>query len=324
MKRIYFRESKDCLSFFEEARKNYSKKSWKSLANIVGTNRSVLNSYRYRELCIPENRFLILLNKMGKDKKEYFLNVIEIRNRNWGQIIGGKKAYIINKEEFNKGRKKARKIRMTQVKYNFDINIPLSIELCELIGVIIGDGFTNKYNTLYQTQITGHRRLDSNYYHNVLIPICKKIFNICPKIIENDNFIRLNIYSKRLFEMLTKRFGIPSGKKCYTITIPIEIINAKKEYLNATLRGMFNADGGIGFDKRKKYKKPYIRVNYTSTSELLIKQIHEALLNYSINHSIHKKDKSYMIQINGKRYVRLFLAKIGFSNKRHLDRLKYL
>ena len=62
--------------------------------------------------------------------------------------------------------------------------MPLSEELCEFVGAVIGDGFTNVYGHLYQTQITGDKVLDFKYYFDRLKPICEKIFNITPKILQ--------------------------------------------------------------------------------------------------------------------------------------------
>ena len=149
----------------------------------------------------------------------------------------------------------------------------LSKELCEFIGVIIGDGCTNKYGKIYQTNIAGDKLLDKEYYFNDISSICKNLFNISPRIMVRPSGMYINLYSKRVFEILTERFKIPRGVKCYTVRIPQEILEAPKEMVVATLRGMFNTDGGVGLDKRKTYKKPYIRINYTSASKILIEQI---------------------------------------------------
>jgi hypothetical protein len=95
--------------------------------------------------------------------------------------------------------------------------MPLSEELCEFLGVIIGDGCTNKYGNLYHTQTAGDKILDKRYYSNNLDLICRNVFNIRPKIVVRERGIYMNIYSKRLFEMLTGRFKIPAGKKCYSV-----------------------------------------------------------------------------------------------------------
>lgn len=321
MDRIYFVDKEDRIGFFEAIKKPNI--SWRKIAESINTNRSMLDLYRRGKLSIPENRFKVLIELIPERERQFFLKKMGKKRSNWGQVIGGKRAYKVNKKKFDEGRKKARK---DVLKYIFDINMDLNEDLCEFIGAIIGDGFTNKYTNFYQTQITGDNLFDSNYYHNKLKPICQNIFNISPKITKKRGWIRLNIYSKMLFEMLTKRFDIPAGKKCYTVTIPDEILKSEDKFIKATLRGMFDTDGGIGIDKREIYKKPYIRVNYTSSSPVLIDQIHKILKGYKINHSVHKKNDApaKQIQINGEKNVQLFLKKIGFSNPRHLNKVKHL
>ena len=320
MKRVFFINKKDRNNFFNKIKN--SQKSWRKIALLIGTNRSMIDNYRSGKLCIPEDRLSKLIDLVPAKEKEYFNKKIKYKDSNWGQIIGGKKAYVINKDKFDIGREKGSKT----VKYDFNINMPLSKGLCEFIGAIIGDGFTNKYNHTYQTQITGDKILDEKYYHKTLSPICEKEFNIKPIIKKREDRITLTIYSKRLFELLTKRFNFPHGIKSYTIKIPDEILKSHEELINSTLRGMFDTDGGIGLDKRKIYKKPYIRINYTSASNFLIDQIHNILENYNIPHSIHEKKDSpaKQIQINGEENVKRFISKIGFSNPRHLNKIKHL
>lgn len=327
MKRIYFSNKQNLDQFFKEIKENLNI-SWNKIGKNIGTTRSMIDNYRKEKLLLPEDRFLKLLDLLeSNDRKELFRSLVKNKDKNWGQIIGGINAYKINKSSFDKGRKKGNRFRKKfGLKYNFDINMSLSEELCEFLGVIIGDGCTNKYGRLYQTQIAGDKILDKEYYFNNLSIICKNLFNITPNIIIRPKGVYMNLYSKRVFELLTERFKIPRGVKCYTVKIPEEIFNAPKEMLNSALRGMFNSDGGVGLDKRKIYKKPYIRVNYTSTSDTLINQVHEILQNYSIPHSVHgdKGSKAKRIQINGEKNVKLFINEIGFSNPRHLSKISYL
>ncbi len=328
MKRIQFQSQMLLNQFFSEIKLNNSTKSWKTIASNINTTRSMIHNYRKGKLLLPEDRFFQLLSLLTKEKQEHFSKKILKKEANWGQKIGGLKAYNINKEAFQEGRKSGSKFRKNfGVKYDFNINMPLSEELCEFLGVIIGDGCTNKYGHMYQTQIAGDNILDKEY-HNNLSQISRNLFGINPRMVSRPKGLYLNIYSKRVFELLTERFKIPKGVKCYTVKIPTEIFEAPEEMLNFVLRGMFNADGGVGVDRRKAYKKPYIRVNYTSISEGLIDQVHSILERYNISHSVHSQinpnGKIQQIQINGERNVKIFLKKIGFSNPRHLKKVSHL
>ena len=106
MDRIYFSNNKDLNLFFKDIKED-SKLSWKKIAESMNTTKSMLENYRKRRLSMPEDRFIKLLQMISnEDGKNYFLALIKRKDKNWGQIIGGKKAYKMNKKAFEKGRKK--------------------------------------------------------------------------------------------------------------------------------------------------------------------------------------------------------------------------
>lgn len=328
MCRIKFNGSENLGKFFEEVKCNMFYKTWKDIAIFLNTTRAMLGNYRNGKVLLSENRFEKLLSLLPEERNEFFFNQVVKLPSNWGQVVGGLNAYKKNKIFFEH-RSNKQIFSNKKLKYDFDINMPLSKELCEFVGVIIGDGCTNKYGRAYQTNISGDKLLDLDYYQTKILPICKNLFNMDLKILFRDSGIYINLYSKKVFNILTERFNIPKGVKCYTITIPKEILDSSKELIAATLRGMFNTDGGIGIDKRKTYKKPYIRINYTSASPTLINQISSILNSYSIMHSIHITNKlnehtCQQIQINGEKNVKIFMNNIGLSNLRHTKKLEYL
>jgi len=195
MERIYFPNKRERVEFFSKIKR--PQVSWGNISKIIGTSRSMLEKYRDGKLNIPEDRFTQLLSLLQEKERRYFLNRIEKKPSNWGQIIGGKNAYKVNIEKFKEGRKKGAKARRDCLKYFFDSNMNLSEDLCEFLGAIIGDGFTSKYNSSYITQISGDKNLDKEYYYKKLKPICENLFNISPKIAERPSGITLSIYSKK-------------------------------------------------------------------------------------------------------------------------------
>ena len=104
MKRVYFLYREDRDKFFDKIK--VSKKSWSKVASYLGTNRSMIESYRSGKLHLPFNRFSLLLALFTEEDKKYFNSKIKEKESNWGQKIGGKRAYKINKEKFDLGRKK--------------------------------------------------------------------------------------------------------------------------------------------------------------------------------------------------------------------------
>jgi len=298
--------------------------SFKELRNKINVPKASFENYKNGTYTIPFNIYSKLIDFLSKEEKNYFNSKVPFISENWGRSKGGKITYHRHKEIFDKGRKIAIKRRSANPKYNFDINLPLNEAICEFIGAFIGDGFTNKYGHSYLVQFTGDSRYDKEYYINNISKILKENFNINPVLFYRENSIRVSFYSKCLFEFLTERLKMDSGKKVYTVKIPNEILDSNKKFLAATLRGIFDTDGSLFFDKRESYKKPYIRLNLTSASPILIKQVYTILEEFELNPRISTNYNKGVIHINGYDNIRKYIKTIGFSNKRHLNKVKNL
>jgi hypothetical protein len=199
----------------------------------------------------------------------------------------------------------------------------LNKEVCEIIGAFIGDGYIGLYGGGYTIGFSGDKILDEEY-HKYLKSLIKKNFPFTnPRLYyrNDENSLMLKIYSKKLFNFFMK-LGFNCGKKSNIIKIP-EIILKDKELMNATIRGIFDTDGCIFFDKRKIYKKPYPRITLQIASISLINQLEEYLskeFRLYVNKDNREGYRNY-IEIYGFEQLEKFIKQIGFSNKRHLDRL---
>jgi intein/homing endonuclease len=292
--------------------------TWKKLGLHFKIYKSRMERFREGKISLPYKLFSELLSSLDNEDKSFFLKNILLRDPNWGRAKGGIATYQKHKYIFEKGRR----LGGLKVKYKFDFNMALTPELCEFIGAIIGDGFTNNYNNNYKVQITGHKVLDKDYYINRLIPIVKLLSSKSnPILSQSSGALRLTLNSKELHILLTKRFNIKAGKKAYCVVMPEEIIDSKNPaFINSCIRGVFDTDGCVAFDKRQSYLKPYLRIVLQMESTELIKQIHMLLREQGINSTITKDER--VIQINGVNNCRDYLRLIGFSNKRHLSKLK--
>ncbi len=200
----------------------------------------------------------------------------------------------------------------------------LNEEICEFIGAFIGDGFSGIYNrkkTQYLIGFVGHRELDKEYFYHFLHPCIKRNFPFTnPRLFyrESDNTIRIIMYSRKLFSFL-KDLGFKGGKKSDTVIIPA-IIAKNDKFLCATLRGIFNTDGSVFFDKRPAYKDLYPRIDLHLENKRLISQIYSLLKKLGIKATITTNQSK--IQINGKKNIASFLNKVGFTNERHLSKIR--
>ncbi|MBR9683175.1 hypothetical protein GOV03_01410 [Candidatus Woesearchaeota archaeon] len=204
--------------------------------------------------------------------------------------------------------------------------IRLNEEICEFIGAFIGDGYLGRYGkrkNIYTIGFAGDKKLDEDYFKNYLVPLIKRNFPFTnPHLYyrTDENTLMLRIYSKKLFEFMVQ-LGFKPGVKTYTVTIPLVILE-NKDFLNATIRGLFDTDGCIFFDKRKTYNKPYPRIILELFNYGLINQVSNHLSkDFKIYINGRKTRKSKIIEIYGHKQLEKFLKQIGFSNQRHLSKI---
>lgn len=205
----------------------------------------------------------------------------------------------------------------------YDWHQSLSLPLAELIGAFIGDGFSGCYRSGFMTQFTGDATLDKEYFTTFLIPALKASGpQINPRLRVIHNVLRLTVYSRDFHDFFVKRLGFNSGKKGESAVIPKEVLSSGQDIVCACIRGVFDTDGTIYFDKRSVYHKPYPRIELHMRSEILLIQIRTFLESLHIIARVN--DNNNRLQINGFKNCRSFVYKVGFTNKRHKDKLAVL
>ena len=196
--------------------------------------------------------------------------------------------------------------------------LKLSREVSELIGAIIGDG--NIYSAKKKwVEITGNRYEDRHYFQNVLARLIKLTLSYNARIYFRSDAIRLRIFKSTFVDYL-KFLGIPSGRgKSLTVLIPAKI-RMDWKLAKSCIRGIYDTDGSLTFDKRPTYARPYPRVVLHVSNFGLMNQLSDILSDKKFNPKLSYKESS--LYLNGKTQVKLYLSTIGFSNIKHLNRLK--
>jgi len=319
-KRINFNSEKSRDKYFKDVLITNNLSGWNELSLKFGIPRATLSKYRIGKLTLPVNLYRVLSANFSDYNKIYFLKETSILDDNWGQIKGGIKTYSSHKEIFEKGREKAIK-RVRELVHRFDINIKLDNALAYFIGLFIAEGFTNKYQGYYLTQFTGHWQFEHAFYDETIRKIADNLFSLKPYIRHDSlsNAVRFNLYSRDLFTMITERFKISRGRKSYTVLIPDEILNADKEILFSCISGIYDGESCFFVDKRKKYNKPYPRIDLHMVNPTIIKQIYEILIKNGIKCSI--SGNYVRIYIYGDKNISDFLNKIGFQNPKHINKV---
>ncbi len=325
--RIKIRDDKLRDYFFLKVKESNGE-TFKEIGKSLNISKATFERYRNGKFLLPENLFLIFLEKLNEEDKFKMGRNIERLPDNYGQVLGGQRAYLLNFKEFDKGRKKGMlKLIKKRKAVNYDFSdFNLIPPLCEVIGAFIGDGFFNCYkNKSYHMEFSGDSRYDLNYYQNVIIPTIKEFFpNVNPKIykVKKRNSIRIIFYSKEIFTFWKDFLGFKPGVKTYTVKIPQVIIESGGEYMRATIRGIFDTDGCVFFDRRKSYANPYPRINLHIANKELSEQIISFLSqDFKLYHAYDEKRQIYKIEIYGKEQLKKWISLIGFSNQRHLKRI---
>jgi len=196
----------------------------------------------------------------------------------------------------------------------------LTNNMCELIGSIIGNG--NIYDGRpWFVEMTGHPTEELTYFEGRLKPIVFNELNYIPRTYFHSGAVRFKINSKQ-FVIWLKKLGIPTRReKCHNVLIPEEICISWERSKNC-IRGIFDTDGCVHFDKRKVYTRPYPRIELHMLNERLLEQITEIMKKRGFKIKMSKKKSC--IYLNGFKEVKRFLVEIGFANPKHHKRIKAL
>jgi DNA-binding transcriptional regulator WhiA len=330
--RVGFESNEIQKEFFCSVRIAHWAKSWEQLGELFDLSRGSFQTYQYGGNLMPKSLFDKMNASLTKEKQTYFNERIFTKPGNWGAKKGGNITFRKHPEICAKGRAISLMRKKADALQRPVRNIHLSAQLCEFIGAIIGDGNVDgslqKRNGLpnYTISITGDSRLDRDYLSNHHPDLINSTFKVKSQIYfrKDCNAMILKIYSKMVFCLLIGRFGFKPGNKTYSVKIPEEILQSNTSLIFATIRGIFDTDGTVFFDKRLIYNQPYPRIALQIVSKPLFLQLKEFLQKYfSIYTFEDKKRKAYRIEIYGAEQLCKWMQLIGFSNKRHLDKVKY-
>lgn len=171
------------------------------------------------------------------------------------------------------------------------------------LGLMIGDGcWTNKYKLGFATKDV-------------------ELTNALNKVFDNNfhqakDKVHWNLFGKDIVANWLKFWGL--DKECYTIdkSLPQGILAAPRDSMTSCLQGLFDTDGHLFVDQSRGGTT--ISVNFTNTSQVLVRQMQYILLHYGIVSTLRSRDRSdkwntvYELGIYGKN-VKIFAEKIGFK-----------
>lgn len=269
--------------------------TWKKFSEFLGISESSLVEYsREKNLLSIE-----IYNKLDPDKKSQKY-VLEIKDELWGRRKGG----------FNsRGSLK-------------DIIIPeKNKELAEFIGILLGDGniYASKKFGSYSIRIAGDLIKDRQYHIEYVVPLCENLFWVNAKIqlVPKQNEIFVCLYGKQITDFLNE-LGLKSGDKIKNqVSIPKWIFD-DLACLSACVRGLIDTDGSIF---RMSQKDPnLIRINFTNYNATLLQDTRNAFIRLGFHPSKIINGRQFFI--SRQKEVIKYINEVGFSNNKHLKRIK--
>lgn len=294
--------------------------SWSKIAEALNVNDRMLRCWRSGEFTLPAN----ISNKIEKRFGIRLPHNHKLLNLYWHTKWAGKKGAFKRYALYGnpgtlEGRRKgglnslkSRSLKNTSFKFLKQIRIPKhSLELAELIGIMIGDGgITN-----FQVRVTLNKEDDKEYVIHTS-SLFKKLFHTTPTVFHRKSTSEIVVSRKALVDYLVSK-GLPRGNKiAQEIDIP-EWIKADKNLSCACLRGIFDTDGSVYFDKHLKGNYSSMNLAITSASGKLLFSIYEILAKQMFTPTISSRRS---IRIRKSEQVRMFFDKIHSHNPKHLKK----
>lgn len=213
----------------------------------------------------------------------------------------------------------------------------LSVELAELIGILVGDGHlsvlkrigpTGKIFTQSTIFVSGNS--NEKEYLGYIQNLFLTLFNthLTSRKDKRSDAILLVCYSKGIVNYLSKVCQIPVGKKCATVRIPRIIFDSNIHCQRAFLRGLVDTDFYIAFKKTKKgiYSYPNMRGSFKSKG--LVEDLYVMFGNLNFSpyalYDVKRHDKrwgDYVMQhvyLLGKDNLYRWMDEIGFSHYKNI------
>lgn len=257
--------------------KNFT--SWNDLATFLGVNRSMVFLYLSEKSRLPFLSFNKLAEVSGLDVGNFSYNVVPCLP-------------------------------------NINVKTPKldSIELAEFVGIMLGDGCSQKRT--YQITISGGT-IDGSFISEYIPTLIEYLFSkkVRFRKMAKESFDCI-FNSKEVHDMLFKRYNFSSPKT--NCEIPCHFFD-NPSLLKACVRGLFDTDGGL-----HKHHVKSAQLHFTNKSKSLIKSLRRALIHLGFKPSrstINHKEKCTWTIYLFSEDVKKYHLEIGFKNPKNI--IKY-
>lgn len=206
----------------------------------------------------------------------------------------------------------------------------LDYDLAEFVGVLLGDGSIGRYECRagdkikiqHRVKVTGDAEEDLPYFKKFLFPLMKKLFGKEPllRFKRKEQTAELTFFGKELYEFLIG-LGMVSSPKRNRAIIPPFIFDKNLEI--HFLRGLFDTDGCLVFDKQHRDIHYYPRIEIKMLPCPMREQLLSILSKLGFRYIISTQpNESLRIQMNGRKILEKWIDVVKFNNQKHTTKYK--
>jgi hypothetical protein len=201
-------------------------------------------------------------------------------------------------------------------------------KIAELIGAHCGDGTLYKTSRGLVWELRGELT-EKGYYFDNICPLLKEIFDL-----EINSKFRsggangcwgVQTSNKKITSFFLDHGFVP-GTKTYTVSVPDYVLKANIETRRTFVRGLFDTDGCLRFDRINKQKKhSYPRLEFGFASILLRDTLQILLINLGFRSFVwdDNNNKYYRLCISGILMLERWMEEIQPKNPKHLKKYKF-
>jgi len=197
----------------------------------------------------------------------------------------------------------------------------ISEKEAELIGMHAGDG------TLYKTgrvslvwELRGS--VEEKEYYEHVSRLLEGLFSVkfIPKF-RSPNAWGIQTCNKEVTSFFVNR-GFKPGTKTYTVRIPNYIKNASNKVKCAFIRGLFDTDGCLRFEKNRTPVYYYPRIEFGFASKFLTKDLYEMLISLGFRVYKWNERNCFRIGLAGRYNLNKWMKEIAPNNPKHFKKVK--
>jgi stage V sporulation protein R len=191
----------------------------------------------------------------------------------------------------------------------------MTLELAELMGVLVGDGSIGVRLAARQLAVSVHK--PQREYQLKVAGLLKNVFGSEASIYEQKNSVNIVSFSSKFAVDFVDKAGLKKGCTYRTKRVPWSIWKSSNEYRAVFLRGLFDTDGYVGKT-----------LSMSCFSNDFAEDIQQLLLEMGIRSKFKRVENKHnsivYLSIKGKHNIDRFAKYIGFSVGYKLEALNAL